>query len=131
MNFKHMIPLLFIAAPALAQGPQGMSQQDMQNMMQAAQQMASCMAQIDQSEIKALEKRSKEMEAEIDSLCKEGKRDEAQQKAMAFGREIKDSPAMQQMKKCGEMVKGMKSMMPSMGIKDMEEEYKNKHVCDG
>ena len=133
MKLIYALSLCFMMAPALAQTPQGMSQQDMQTMMQAAQQMMACMSQVDQTEVKQLEQRSNEMEAEIDSLCKAGKRDEAQEKALAFSKEIMASPAMQQMKECGkqfEGMKGMESIMPKMGIDAIEKELKENHVCD-
>ena len=130
MKTIKILPFLFLITPALAQGPQGMSQQDMQKMMEMAQKMQACMAQIDRAEIKELEARSSAMEAEIDALCKAGRRDEAQQKAMAFSKEMVRTPAMQQMKKCGEQVEGMADIMPGMGVEDIEKEFKDKHVCD-
>lgn len=116
-----------LAAPAMAQNVQNIDQQDMQLIMQQVQEMQTCMADIDQNELKALETRSKKFEAEVTSLCDAGKRDAAQDKAMAFGKEVAAAPAMQMMKKCSEKMVGM---MPNMSIPDIESELKNKNVCD-
>jgi hypothetical protein len=127
MNLSYALPMLLFTANALAQNVQGMSGQDMQSMMQKMQEMQSCIANIDQAELKALEQRSEKMEAEVKDLCSAGKRDEAQQKAMDFGREVSDSPAVQTMKKC---TAGLEGMMPDIGVGDILEELKDKHVCD-
>jgi hypothetical protein len=69
------------------------------------------------------------MEAETQALCASGNRDEAMQKAMAFGKEVSNNKAMQEMRKCGE---GMKNMMPKMAIVDQNEgkEKSGHHICD-
>ena len=59
---------------ALAQSPQGMNNPDMQKMMQKMQEMQACMEKVDQSELKSIEQRSQQIEAEVKSLCAGGKR---------------------------------------------------------
>ncbi|HBE91047.1 MAG TPA: hypothetical protein DDW55_00450 [Gammaproteobacteria bacterium] len=119
--------MLALAAPAMAQNVQNIDKQDMQLIMQQVQEMQTCMANIDQTELKALETRSKKFESEVTVLCDAGKRDAAQDIAMAFGKEVTAAPAMKTMKKCSEKLVGM---MPNMSIPDIESQLKNKNICD-
>jgi hypothetical protein len=113
----------------LAQTSGGMNQGNMQNMMQVMQQVQQCLASIDQSSLNKLQVRSEQAKEEIDALCAQGKRDQAQKKAMAFGRQIGSDPTMKQMRKCGEIAQGALPM-PDMVETYDEKEYANRHVCD-
>jgi len=125
---KRITALVFLLIPAavLAQNFQGMGEADMQNMMQQMQQMEECMGNIDEARMEELQKRSEQVDAEIKSLCAQGKRDEAQKRAISFGREMAADPTVQQMQKCGELVQGM---MPGMEYMQ-ERDYSDRHVCD-
>jgi hypothetical protein len=127
MKMSTVILLLLMPMVAGAQNYQGMNEADMQKMMEQMQKMQSCMENVDQEQLKALEQRSYQYEAELKSLCASGKRDEAQKKAMLFGKEIAKDPAMKAMSKCREMAKGVNLKMPFMA---QEEDASNKHVCD-
>jgi hypothetical protein len=123
-----LIVSLLLPVAALAQSPQGMNEQEMQQMMQRMQQMQSCMQDVDQAQLKGLEQRSRQVEADIKSLCTEGKRAEAQQRAMDFGLEISQDPNLKIMRKCGELMRGM---MPEMPLVDFEQKTADgKHICD-
>ncbi|MGD2054032.1 MAG: hypothetical protein PVG45_07980 [Gammaproteobacteria bacterium] len=126
---KVMLTFLCLLMPTLvfAQKYPAMNEADMQQMMQQMGQMQSCMEKVDQAKLQALGERSQQMEAEIKSLCTSGKRDEAQQKAIAFGREIANDAAMKAMMKCTE---GMQSMMPEMPFKGLDEETADQQICD-
>ncbi len=127
---KLMLTLLLIA-PFTALAQQGMNQQDMQNMMAQMQEMAVCMQTIDQKEIKALETDANKFEAEVKTLCKNGKRDEAQDKAVEFSKKMLSSPALKTMRGCTEkMSASMKGMMPNMDPEEMAKDYSDHHVCD-
>ncbi len=108
--------------------PQGMSEEQMQQMMKQAEEMQKCYGNIDQSFFKNLETKGKKMEAEVKALCKAGKRDKAQDTAMKFGKEMAASKEIQAMKKCGAMAEQMMAQMPMM-TPDMTD--KSAHVCDG
>lgn len=120
---------LLLPLTASAQNYQGMSEQDMQNMMQQMQEMQTCMQDIDQSRLEAFEQRATAAEAEVKSLCASGKRDAAQQEAIAFAREVSNDPDIQKMRKCTE---NMQNMMPRMPYMDQASEPDNSgsHVCD-
>ena len=128
---RHLTGLVILLIPVLAfaQSPSGFDQQQMQAMMQKGQEMQTCMQNIDQTEMKALEQQGKKMQAEVEKLCVAGQRDEALNKAIAYGKEMVKNPAMQEMKKCGEMMQGM---MPEMSqfSRDYENDDSQGHVCD-
>ena len=123
--------LCLVPTISFAQNPMGMNEADMQKMMQSMQKAQACMEKIDQSELDALEKKSKKFEAEMKSLCASGKRDAAQDKAMVYMNEIVNSSAVKEAKRCGEMMKGvMQGMMPNMPLMNEDKDYTNLHVCD-
>ena len=132
MKIPVIILLLLIPIATVAQNSQNMSEEDMQKMMQEMQKMQSCLENIDQAELDALDQRSTQMRAKVESLCAEGKRDEAQKTAISFGKEMAKDPTMQTAKKCTEMVSSemMKGMMPKFPMMDLEKDLSNRHVCD-
>ncbi len=105
----------------------GVNQEQIQKMMQQVQGLQTCMQNIDQSEMQAFEQRAKQMEAETQALCVNGKRDEAMRNAMTFGKEMSGNKAIQEMAKCGE---GMKNMMPKISTVTQNGEKSGRHICD-
>ena len=126
-----MITLLaLIPIISFAQNHQGMTEADMQKMMQQMQKMESCMQKVDQTKLKVIEQRSIQFEAETKSLCASGKRAEAQAKAISFEKEMKKDPTLQAMNKCSEMMKGKIPEMLQMSLADQKEDRAQDHVCD-
>jgi uncharacterized protein YaaN involved in tellurite resistance len=123
MKAGTIILILLLPAASVAQNYPGMSEADMQKM----EQMQACMEKIDEAKLQEIERRSHQIEAEIEALCAGGKRAEAQEKAMAFGKEMTNDPTMQAMSKCGEMMKGM---MPNVPYTDQGKDASGHHVCD-
>jgi hypothetical protein len=131
MKIFAVVLLLLSPAVIQAQNYQNMSEQDMQEMMQQAQKMQECMMNIDQEKLRGIEQRSKQFDAELKALCAEGKRDEAQAKAISYGMEMAKDPTLLEMRKCGEMYQGMVPNMPYMGQYQEEDEERSSHqVCD-
>ena len=132
MKISTIIILLLIPMVTVAQNYQNMSQEDMQKMMQQMQKMQSCLEKIDQAKLDALDQRSTQMRTKVESLCAKGKRDEAQEKAISYGKEMAKDPTMQAMRKCGEMMSGemMQGMMPKTLPMDLEKDLSSHHVCD-
>lgn len=124
--------LLLMPMVTVAQDYRGMNKEDMQKMMQQMQEMQSCMQSIDQAKLKALEQRSNQFGAEIESLCANGKRSEAQDKAMSYSKKMMKDSTMQKMRKCGEMMKGRMPTMPKMPFmgQDQDQDRSSNHVCD-
>ena len=116
---------------SFAQNPMGMSEAEMKKMMQQMQEAQACMEKIDQAELDVLEKKAEQFEVEMKSLCASGKRDAAQEKAMVYVKEIVNSSAVKEAKRCGEMMKGtMQGMMQNMPLMNQDKDYSSKHVCD-
>ena len=132
MKISTIIILLLIPMVTVAQNYQNMSEEDMQKMMQQMEKMQSCLEKIDQAKLDVLDQRSTQMRTKVESLCANGKRDEAQQTAISFGKEMAKDPTIQSAKKCTEMVSSemMKGMMPKFPVMDLEKDVSNRHVCD-
>ena len=127
-NLTGIVSVLF-PLMAAAQGYPGMTEGDMQNMMQQMQKMQACMQEINQARLQEFEQQAKKAEAEISTLCANGKRDEAQRKAMEFGRQVATDPDMQKMVECGKMMSSATPMMPYMA-QASEPDSSATHVCD-
>ena len=68
-------------------------------------------------------------ESEIKSLCAAGKRDAAQQEALAFAMEMNNNPDIRKMRECGEKMRGMMPPMPYLE-QSAASETSDRHVCD-
>jgi hypothetical protein len=129
MKIPAGILSLIFPVMAIAQNYPGMSGSDMQNMMLQMQKMQACMQSVDQSRLKVYEQQANKVEAEVKSLCASGKRDEAQQRAIAFSQEFTGDPDVRKMMECTKM---MSSAMPKMPFMDQANEPgdSDKHICD-
>lgn len=83
----------------LAQG-QTIDNEQIQKVLGQAQEIERCMAKSDAAAMQVLRERGEQISNEIEGLCKAGKRDVAQAKALDFGREMADSPAMVGLQEC-------------------------------
>lgn len=127
--FKPLFLILLLPAVAVAQDYRNLSEQDMQKMMQGMQQMQSCMQGVDQAALERFGKRGEQVEREIRGHCARGERAAAQDKALAFGREVQQNAAMQKMMECGKMMAGM---MPKTPFLDeiQQQSAGGGHICD-
>ena len=128
MNRLMTALLLILPTISFAQSYQDMSDTDTQKLMQQMQQAQACMAGIDQAELKKFEQRANQMDASVKALCASGKRDEAQEEAVAFARDVSNNPSMHKMQECGKMMSGMPGM-PSIP-QGAAGEDDNRHICD-
>lgn len=120
--------LVLVLAPGLAMAQSGTEMpKDMTQMLLQAQKAQECMQKIDKSEMDKFEQEGTKMEAQIKRLCDSGKSAEAQEQAMAFSRKMMDSDAMQEIRQCTEMMRGM---LPEMPFDNMEEKMANTNICD-
>jgi hypothetical protein len=129
---KACLFALLLPVTASAQnypGMGGMSESDMQNMMQRAQQMQTCMQGIDQSRLQEFEQRASAVQAEVKSMCARGNRDDAQQEAISFAQEAAGNPDIRKMVEC---TAGMSNMMPKIPFTDQASTTDTSagHVCD-
>ena len=123
---KLLLVMTLFPLMAIAQNDSGMTPQ-MQQMMEQAQKAQLCMQEIDIAALEQISEEGKQMESRVKSLCASGERDQAQEEALAFSREVMKSPSMQQMRKCSEHLRGI---LPKMPFDNFEEEFENKHICD-
>ena len=124
MTCVSLLLLLFVSAPNYAD----MDEAQMQQMMEKMQAMQTCMGNVDPSEMEAFQQKGEHLQAELKDLCAKGKRDEAMNRAMVFGREAASSKALQAMKKCGE---GMQqSPLQNVMAAAENPDSKTHHVCD-
>lgn len=124
---RHIIYILILfPAVAFAQSHQGIPS-NMNIDMEKMQKVMACMQNIDRSVLEGLEEEGKKMEAEVGALCRSGNRDEAQDKAMAYGKEMMNKPELKKIRECGKLAAGM---LPKMPFDTFEEEGKQTHVCD-
>ena len=128
---KRLLILAVVLLPAtsIAQGYPGMSEADMQRMMQGMQETRSCMQEIDQARLDAFSQRAEKVESEVKALCAKGERDAAEKKGLAFVREVNTDPELQKMRKCSENMRGMMPEMPFMAQAGSSD-TKDRHICD-
>lgn len=128
---KRILTLVLFLMPAIvfAQNNQPMNQQQMQKIMQQMQEMQKCMQQVDRTRMEKMGQRAEQVDAKIKALCAKGARDEAQEMAMAFGKEMLNDPDMKIMRKCTENVKEIMPKM-EMPLADLPEDLSKRHVCD-
>tara|TARA_R110000787_G_scaffold126191_3_gene237429 strand:+ start:1843 stop:2232 length:390 start_codon:yes stop_codon:yes gene_type:complete len=107
----------------MAQSYPQISEADMQELMKHAQTMQACMANVDQAQLQALEQRGLQMESEIKSMCTNGQRDAAQQKAKTFAMEIAQSPVLRDTEHCSELAATVTQLIPYADVSGY-------HVCD-
>ena len=112
-----------------AQNLPELDQQQIQAMMQNAQQMQACMQNIDQTELKAFERQGQQLNTDIETLCSTGKREEAQAKAISFAEDFIKSNAMIEMKKCTETMHDIVPDLTQMMQIQMDD-FSEIHVCD-
>lgn len=130
MKHSVIILLALILAPlqVISQNYPDMSKMGINQMdMQKLQQMQSCMENIDQQQLQLIQQQQARFDTELKSLCTSGKRDQAQQKAIAYAKQIMNNPAIKAMQKCGEIAR---EMMPDMPFTDINEDMDEQHVCD-
>ncbi|MDH5693907.1 MAG: hypothetical protein OEZ47_12460 [Gammaproteobacteria bacterium] len=97
----------------------------MQGMMRKLMEVEKCMANIDQAKFKDLEKRSEEVEKNIDTLCNGGKRDEAEKLADKFSKEMQGDDTVKKVVACAKPMDGMLNGAPFV-----ERDKEAGHVCD-
>ena len=123
MKITTVTLMLLISTGAVAQNYPSMTEE----VMQKIQKMQSCINNVDKGKLQLIEQRQNQFDIKVKSLCGNGKRDEAQKKALLYGKEMIKNPTIQAMSKCGEIAKGMMLGMPSM---HHDEGDSNQHVCD-
>lgn len=116
----------------LAQMPTSMSEQDMQALMAAMQEMQACYQKVDQQALQELQEQSQKVVVEMQSLCDSGKRDAAQEKAKHYSRQMMENEAVKQMEECAQKLPASLKEMAGESPLDLDgfDDLKNSHICD-
>ncbi len=115
-----VLVLILLPGVGLAQTYSGIDKEKMQKAM-------TCIQNIDKSGMEALTAKGKRMQAEVGGLCKNGNRNAAQEKAMAYAEEMLARPEIQQMRECSKHAEGLLENMP---YEQFEKMGKDRHICD-
>ena len=121
---KSITSLLLLGSLAYSQDMSQMNQEQMQIMMQEMQKMQVCMSKIDFSQLENLQTEATLIETELKRLCQEGKRDQAQSKAVNYAHKVMKMPALIQMQECSK-----NSAMAEL-MKINIDDFQTTHVCD-
>ena len=123
--------LCLCLAPAWAGNQGSFNEADLQKMMEQAKNMQACTENIDKGQLKALETKGRQIQADVRALCKSDQRDKAQSTAIAFAMSMSDEPALKSMRKCMEMMPEMMSgIISKMPYEDLANNTSQKHICD-
>lgn len=99
---------------------------NMHQMAAQMQKMQQCLMQVDESELRRYENKINKLQPELKQLCKVGKRDEAQKKAIVFGKEVAASDAIKVVQECTKNMQ-LNAFMPTLPDFD---NLGDRHVCD-
>ena len=116
----------FLITSSYASNMSNVEGMNMQQMMQQMKTMQACLLQVDESELRQYEADIVKLESELKQLCKEGKRDLAQETAVSFGKRTVQSKAIQTIHNCTKNMQNNAFMPTIPDYSDM----KNQHVCD-
>ena len=122
-----LISSLLISTHSFAEIPQSMDQNSMKLLMEKMEKIQQCMEKVDQSELKKLEARANQFRTEVKSMCDSSQRDAAQKKAIAFSKEMMESPTVKTLKGCAEEMGDFVSKITVPDYADMDS---NLHICD-
>ena len=86
--------------------------------------MAACMANLDPSVMETMHDKGEAFSADIKRLCKAGNRPAALQRAIQFGQEMANDPALKQLKAC---TAGLP--MPHQHYEVPKEKLTTKDIC--
>jgi predicted lipoprotein len=115
---KKLLMTVLLLLPVLANA---------QDMMQKMMAMQQCMEGIDQNELRQLEQKARQFEAELKGLCASGKDQQAQSEAIAFSKQVMASKSLVQVRECSKIMEGM---IPEIPFADLEKDYGDMNVCE-
>ena len=117
---------LTLSSPASAQNMSSMDGMNMQQMMAQMQKMQQCLMQVDEAELRQYEMQINKLKPELTALCQQNKRDEAQEKAITFGKQIASSNAVKTIQACTKNMQA-NAFMPALPDFD---NLGDRHICD-
>lgn len=121
-----ILALIGLGTNAYAEEIVNMKGKNMQQMMAQMQKMQKCLQEVDETELRQYESKIYTLEPELTALCHQGKREEAQSKAIAFGKEIASSNSIKTITLCTKDMQ-LNGFMPK--IPDFDH-LGDRHICD-
>jgi len=116
----------FVVTGSYASNMSNVEGMNMQQMMQQMKTMQTCLLQVDESELRQYEADIAKLESELQQLCKEEKRDTAQETTISFDKRTTQSNAIQTIHSCTKNMQ-KNAFMPTLpDYSDMKE----RHICD-
>lgn len=115
---------------ARAENMSPMDTPQMQNMIQQMNKMQQCLQEVDEMELHRYEEKINALEIELRRLCKAGKDAEAQQKAVAFARELNASKIFQQIEACSAEMRHSGFMPPAPLTLENIEQDQGESICN-
>ncbi|MBO1923752.1 MULTISPECIES: hypothetical protein [Thiomicrorhabdus] len=106
------------------------SQPGMKQMALAMNKMQDCIGQVDELEQNRYEVAINRMQNELLDLCRSGKTEAAQSKALVFSREAQTSHSFQQMMACSKTMRDQ-GFMPQLPVLSLDQDGNSSEaVCD-
>ena len=124
-----LVLITFTTSAAAFNGNSGMQGIDMKNLAAKMGEMEACMKTVDQKALQQLQTRGEAVAEDVEALCSKGKRDQAQQKAVEFAKEVRNSPVLAKIRECGKIVSMAQTMPPAFNTYK-NTDFDNRHICD-
>lgn len=119
------------AAPDLQQlralmGQTGLSSSQLELLRAEAAKLQACVAKLDDKAIARLQADAQQMAAEVEAMCKDGLREDAQQLALTHARTLANSPALKAVQACSSTLPALLDALPLLAATQV----KGTNVCD-
>ncbi len=102
-----------------------------EQMMQGMMQMQRCITEsVDANYLEAMAKNSEKMANSIEQLCNAGQRQEAQDTALDYAKQMQSDPNFQALQKCIAQIGGAFPSIPALQDEFDLEALSKSHVCD-
>lgn len=144
ISFLVFVAALRVAVPAFAQpqgltpyqpappppitGFPGMTQEQVQQIMEHSRMVQECLANEGKEPLKRIQKRNRENSKTVDALCRAGKKKEAQETAERLENELADSEDSAVIEQCRK--KGLRNSQKTEAPKQKPADDETGHVCD-
>ncbi|MDG6773285.1 hypothetical protein QCB45_02990 [Thiomicrorhabdus sp. ZW0627] len=115
---------------ALAENMSSLDNAHMQQMVHQMNKMQQCLQEIDEIELQKNQAHLNQIENELRDLCGAGKREEAQEKALEFSKEMQNSKTFTRIQACSKEMQ-QQGFMPKFPTLELDEQGKSTgHICD-
>lgn len=107
-------------------GQTGLSSSQLDLLRAEAARLQACVARLDDKALAQLQAEAEQMGAEVQAMCKDGLREDAQQLALTHARTLANSPALKAIQNCGTALPTLLAALPLLGATQVQ----GVNVCD-